>query len=128
MEAEAKFVKNTLRTPRKTLKGEGGHTMIVGHSLGGAYTNIVGPRAHIPTFALSPPGLYYGLKKFGLRETNDLYPYVTSIIPDHDPIPKADFQVGNLQNIPCTANIAGVGSQIQCHSAKRTLATLVMAW
>ena len=36
MEAEAKFVKNTLRTPRKTLKGEGGHTMIVGHSLGGA--------------------------------------------------------------------------------------------
>ena len=52
LEAEAKFVKNTLRQPRKKFNEKGGHTMIIGHSLCGAYTNIVGPRAHIQTFGM----------------------------------------------------------------------------
>ena len=37
------------------------------------------------------------------------------------------LKVGNVQNIPCTAKLTGLGSSIKCHSASRTLATLAMA-
>ena len=32
-----------------------------------------------------------------------------------------------MQNIPCTAQLTGIGSSIMCHSVKRTLAMLTMA-
>ena len=107
--------------------GPGGTTMVVGHSLGGCYTNIVGTLARVPTFALSPPGLYYGIRKFGIDYAAELYPWVQSIRPDHDPVPLADWQVGAVQNIPCTVELDGLGSRGACHSVLRTLSMLVSA-
>ena len=79
---------------RATRQGEpGGETIIIGHSLGGAYASIVGSLAEVPTFLLSPPGLYYGVKKFGIDDTDQLYGSICSVVPDNDPVPKADFQV-----------------------------------
>ena len=39
----------------------------------------------------------------------------------HTPLAQGDRVIGNVQNMPCTASGAG------CHSALRTLATLVLA-
>jgi hypothetical protein len=125
--AELKTVRDGQRR-RAAHQGEpGGETMIIGHSLGGAYASIVGSLAEVPTFLLSPPGLYYGVKKFGIRNTEQLYGSISSVIPDNDPVPKADVQVGSVQNIPCTAELTGIGSSIMCHSVSRTLAMLAMA-
>ena len=55
------------------------------------------------------------------------YPYLTAIIPDNDLVPLADFQKGLIQNIPCTADIRTTSDHIKCHSADRTLATLLLA-
>ncbi len=125
--AEVRQVKADLRAPPARFGAPGGTTMIVGHSLGGCYTNIVGALGEIPTFALSPPGLFYGIRKFGINKTADLYPYLQTIRPDFDPVPLADWQVGAVQNIPCTAVLDGLGSHIKCHSADRTLAMLAAA-
>jgi hypothetical protein len=81
---EVKHVTGGRRLPRTSQDSPGGQTMIVGHSLGGAYANIVGVLGEIPTFTLSPPGLFYGIKKFGIDNAADLYPYITALVPDMD--------------------------------------------
>ena len=93
----------------------------------GAYANIVGTLGEITTFTLSPPGLFYGIRKFGIDAANQLYPYVTSIVPDLDLVPLADFQVGNVQNVPCTAQVESFSDHLKCHSALRTLSLLTLA-
>ena len=58
--------------------------MIVDHCCLYSYANIVGVLGEIPTFTLSPPGLFYGIKKFGIDNAADLYPYITALVPDMD--------------------------------------------
>ena len=120
-------VRDGLRRKNTVAGGPGGQTMIVGHSLGGAYAQIVGGVGKVQTMTLSPPGLFYGLKKFGLNNITETYPYLSALIPDNDLVPLADFQKGNIQNIPCTAELNKMGDHILCHSAKRTLAMLLYA-
>lgn len=86
-----------------------------------------GTLGKIHTFTLSPPGLFYGIKKFGIESEEDLYPYVTSIVPDLDIVPTADYQIGNVQNVPCTADVDSFVDYGKCHSAMRTLALLIDA-
>jgi len=95
--AELEKTKNGKRKMPARSGDAGGTTMIIGHSLGGAYASIVGSIAKVPTFLLSPPGLYFGVKKFGIRHTSQLYESISSIVPDFDPVPAADYQVGNVQ-------------------------------
>jgi hypothetical protein len=42
-------------------------------------------------------------------------------------VPLADFQKGNIQNIPCTAKVLTFADHIHCHSADRTLSALAYA-
>ena len=58
--------------------------LIVDHCCLYSYANIVGVLGEIPTFTLSPPGLFYGIKKFGIDNAADLYPYITALVPDMD--------------------------------------------
>ena len=107
-----------VRAARSARPPTTGHTtMVVGHSLGGSYANIVGSLARVPTFTFSPAGLYYGVKKFGLEEPADVYPFVSSLIPDKDPVPQADDQVGASQCIDDSC-AAIVRSSATSHAAQ----------
>ena len=69
---EVKEVRNGLRKKPSRSGEKGGQVLIVGHSLGGAYAQIVGALGEIQTMSLSPPGLFYGIKKFGINNISQV--------------------------------------------------------
>jgi hypothetical protein len=107
---------------------DGWSHVIVGHSLGGAYANVIAARAGALSFALSPPGLYFGTKKMGLHSLRDLTSYLVSVIPEFDLVPEADGQFGTIAHVPCTVSdtLNGVSKAIECHGSARTLSMLVL--
>jgi hypothetical protein len=112
----------------KYKRDDGWSHVIVGHSLGGAYANVVAARAGALSFALSPPGLYLGTKKMGLSSLSDLTSFLVSVIPEYDLVPAADGHYGTIAHIPCTVpdELDGVSKALECHGSARTLAMLVL--
>ena len=107
-------------------------TIIAGHSLGGAYANILAALLEIPSVTFSPPGLEYVSRSVGIdsKQLSLARSYVLSILPEHDLVTKVDVQIGTRVDIPCTALDGGSGSAAstaQCHTPMRTLTTLIMA-
>ena len=71
---------------------------VIGHSLGGATSGIVGAKMNIRSFNVEPPGTIYSAMKFQI--SNGLQPIhqsSTSIVRDYDPVPMVDLQVIMLQ-------------------------------
>ena len=67
---------------------------VIGHSLGGATSGIVGAKMNIRSFNVEPPGTIYSALKFKIP--NGLQPIhqsSTSIVRDYDPVPMVDLQV-----------------------------------
>jgi hypothetical protein len=103
-------------------------TILTGHSLGGFYANLVAGLTHTPSFTFSAPGLKMVSKEIGIKDVQaDLYSYVINIVPEYDPVPGTDKQVGTRVDIPCTMELTSISSIGNCHSDLRTLAMLVMA-
>ena len=104
-------------------------TIVAGHSLGGAYANILAALLEIPSVSFSPPGLEYVSRSVGIdaQQLSLARSYITSIIPEHDLVTSVDKQIGTRVDIPCTAPLDSTASGAQCHAPMRTLSTLVMA-
>eukprot|EP00928_Gymnodinium_smaydae_P002254 TRINITY_DN1079_c0_g1_i2.p1 TRINITY_DN1079_c0_g1~~TRINITY_DN1079_c0_g1_i2.p1 ORF type:complete len:638 (-),score=165.83 TRINITY_DN1079_c0_g1_i2:381-2243(-) len=99
-----------------------GHQMVVtGHSLGGVLAALVGAVTESPTVAISPPGEYYTLDRFNIKqplfERN-----VVVVKPNKDVVPQVDEQIGMVQKIDCAVSALG------CHSIVRTTCELVRTW
>ena len=103
--------------------------VVTGHSLGGAYANIVAARAGISAISFSPPGLYLGTRKMGMKFTSDLFSHLTNVIPEYDIVPKADGHAGTIAHIPCSisSQATAIEKGIACHSMHRTLGILALA-
>ena len=108
-------------------RDEGWNTVVLGHSLGGSYANLVGAIAQVPTFALSPPGLLQISKNAGVKDLELAKSFLPSLVPSGDPIAMVDEQVGTRVDIPCTVPIKYISGGMGCHSMHRTLSTLAMA-
>jgi len=103
-------------------------TVLTGHSLGGSYANLVAGLTQTPSFTFSAPGLKMISKEIGIKDVQtDLYSYVINVVPEYDPVPVTDKQVGTRVDIPCTKELTSIASIGSCHSDLRTLAMLVMA-
>lgn len=104
-------------------------TIVVGHSLGGSYANILAALLEIPSFTLSPPGLQYISRSLQINQKRlELAKsYSMSILPQWDLVTRVDHIIGTTVQIPCTVDFKGTTDLVKCHSPMRTLSTLIMA-
>ena len=109
-------------------KANGWSHVVVGHSLGGAYANVIAARVGVQSFSLSPPGLYLGTRKMGIQSIADLSSHVISVVPEGDLVPTTDGHAGTIAHIPCTVRgTDAIAKAVRCHSSSRTLAMLALA-
>ena len=55
--------------------------MLTGHSLGGSVSNIVAARFALKSVSFSPPGIYYGHLKFGIKSVDSIDQQVFRCVP-----------------------------------------------
>jgi hypothetical protein len=108
-------------------RDQGWNTVVLGHSLGGSYANLVGAIAQVPTLAFSPPGLLQISKNAGVKDLELAKSFLTSLVPSGDPIAMVDEQVGTRVDMPCTVPIKYFSDFAGCHMPHRTLSILAMA-
>ncbi|GAB5358055.1 hypothetical protein AAMO2058_000426200 [Amorphochlora amoebiformis] len=101
----------------RDLNSQGKNVVMTGHSLGGTIAGIVGVDNRVPGLYLSPPGMFYSNKRFGIS-LNDVMQFNTVIVPQQDAITNVDNQWGDIQNIRCT------GSVTECHEVNRNICTI----
>ena len=91
--------------------------------------NIIAARAGIRSFALSPPGLFFGTQKMGVDSFADLSSHTVSVIPEWDMVPTADGHAGTVIHVPCSVprTMSNIKKSVACHSCSRTLAMLALA-
>ncbi|CAK0827800.1 unnamed protein product, partial [Prorocentrum cordatum] len=110
-----------VRELKRRVRGEGGEgaLYVVGHSLGGGFAQLVGALENVTAVTFSAPGLYATERIFwsppGLSR---LRHSGVNVVPDGDPVPKVDSQVGTVLKIDCD------GSAMSCHSILSTLCEL----
>jgi len=108
-------------------KGDGWSAVVLGHSLGGVYANLLGASLQIPTFTFSPPGILQISRNAGVEHLELSKSFLTSLVPKGDPVPLMDKQVGTRVEFPCTVPVNYFTDVAGCHKAERTLAMLVLA-
>ncbi|ORX82199.1 alpha/beta-hydrolase [Anaeromyces robustus] len=91
---------------------------LTGHSLGGGIAGIIASTLGIPSIAFSSPGLGYSYKSYNITLEN-LSQYFLNIIPNKDPVPCIDSQIGQIQNIMCYKE-----NFVECHLLNTTKHTL----
>eukprot|EP01062_Namystynia_karyoxenos_P023310 TRINITY_DN19006_c0_g1_i1.p1 TRINITY_DN19006_c0_g1~~TRINITY_DN19006_c0_g1_i1.p1 ORF type:complete len:749 (+),score=159.53 TRINITY_DN19006_c0_g1_i1:130-2376(+) len=83
------------------LRAEGQReVIIVGHSLGGGLSQIIGARMGIPAVSMSGPGVVTLAHKLGVTR-RDIDRYVTSVEPTNDLVPMIGSQGGSRLSVPC---------------------------
>ncbi|KAJ3081893.1 hypothetical protein HK102_002069, partial [Quaeritorhiza haematococci] len=92
--------------------------IMTGHSLGGAVAGIVATRMGVPVIGFSAPGLAYSSLTYDVG-LNSLMKTMINIVPWHDPVPRFDYQMGFIQDIPCDG-----ADPAKCHSLEHTMETL----
>lgn len=60
------------------------NVILTGHSLGGSVANIVGSKYWLKSVSFSPPGIYWGHRKFGIKSIDRIDAEVYSIVPERD--------------------------------------------
>ncbi|CAK0877768.1 unnamed protein product [Prorocentrum cordatum] len=102
---------------------EGSVFYTVGHSLGGGYAQLAGAvEENITAVTFSAPGLHSTRRIFDPSPSKSaLRRAGVNVVPDNDPVPKVDAQVGTVLKIDCG------GSAVGCHSIMSTLCELSAA-
>jgi len=94
-----------------------------GHSLGGAFAEILGARQNIPAVGFSAPGQFYLMKTYGiLRES--VSQNVVTIMPSLDPVPHVASHLDMVQRIQCRDAQGVHRKPWSCHSLDNTMCEL----
>lgn len=97
------------------------NVVLIGHSLGGGLSAIVGHLTGLPATSFNGPGwVLSGSARFGITDALDSSPLETVIIPDLDVVPRIDVHNGNVQSIRCNSK-----DPLACHSIVRVCCELV---
>jgi hypothetical protein len=92
---------------------------ISGHSLGGGLASIIGQMLGLPAVSFSGPGTWITAGPLGLPDPPQ--PQLEFVVvPELDPVPRADDHVGTVAAIKCRSSDPG-----SCHSIERTCCELL---
>ncbi|CAK0904343.1 unnamed protein product [Prorocentrum cordatum] len=104
--------------------------ILTGHSLGGGIAQIVAARTGIPALVWSAPGILFSAHRFA---KNVQHPWselirfeelakrsVTVVVPDLDPVPRVDEQIGMVQPVECRGRDGKLPFPWDCHPIKKT--------
>ncbi len=107
--------------------------VLTGHSLGGGLARIVAAVSHVPNIAFSPPGVAQSFYKFVYNEMESssdlsnaaklLHHESVAVLPENDPVPTVDTQVGLIQRISC--DVSAQALQNACHMLEGTIVNLL---
>ena len=108
LEGNAQYYKGVLEYVRSIKDRQ---VVLTGHSLGGGLARIVAAIEHLPNVAFSPPGVAQSYYKFVYNEMETsaeladaaklLHHESIAVLPENDPVPTVDTQVGLIQRIGC---------------------------
>eukprot|EP00927_Polykrikos_kofoidii_P046609 TRINITY_DN40791_c0_g1_i1.p1 TRINITY_DN40791_c0_g1~~TRINITY_DN40791_c0_g1_i1.p1 ORF type:complete len:709 (+),score=50.49 TRINITY_DN40791_c0_g1_i1:120-2129(+) len=96
--------------------------VLTGHSLGGTFAQVAASRTGIPALVWSSPGTKFMARAFNLSEQNGKK--TVNIIPEKDPVPQVDMQLGVVQPIECrklNGISVGVADAMDCHDPRRSV-------
>eukprot|EP00927_Polykrikos_kofoidii_P071375 TRINITY_DN67640_c0_g1_i1.p1 TRINITY_DN67640_c0_g1~~TRINITY_DN67640_c0_g1_i1.p1 ORF type:complete len:1462 (+),score=156.61 TRINITY_DN67640_c0_g1_i1:104-4489(+) len=88
--------------------------VLTGHSLGGAFAQIVAAQTGVNALVWSAPGSYYSQAMFNMT-TEATQRTVTVIAPDSDQVAMVDRQAGAVQPIQCRKKDGQAGLPTLCH-------------
>eukprot|EP00520_Triparma_pacifica_P000869 CAMPEP_0118648814 /NCGR_PEP_ID=MMETSP0785-20121206/9366_1 /TAXON_ID=91992 /ORGANISM="Bolidomonas pacifica, Strain CCMP 1866" /LENGTH=978 /DNA_ID=CAMNT_0006541051 /DNA_START=204 /DNA_END=3136 /DNA_ORIENTATION=+ len=107
--------------------------VLTGHSLGGGLARIVAAVERLPNVAFSPPGVAQSYYKFvydeisdfdELRKTGSMLHHMSiAVLPENDPVPTVDTQVGLIQRVGCDSSKQAM--QNACHMLEGTISELL---
>jgi len=132
LSSSADYYKGVLEYVR-SIKEDGRQVVLTGHSLGGGLARIVAAVERLPNVAFSPPGVAQSYYKFVYDEISDfdelrktgsmLHHQSIAVLPENDPVPTVDTQVGLIQRIGCDASKQAM--QNACHMLEGTISDLL---
>jgi len=93
------------------------NVVFTGHSLGGAFAQVLGQRMGLPSVVFSSPGVYYTSTKFGISDERKLA-NVVNVIPRQDAVTWLDEQAGTVVKIDCMRTVT------ECHKLRLILCAL----
>ncbi|GMH63592.1 hypothetical protein TL16_g03756 [Triparma laevis f. inornata] len=130
LEGNAQYYKGVLEYVRSIKDRQ---VVLTGHSLGGGLARIVAAIEHLPNVAFSPPGVAQSYYKFVYNEMETsaeladaaklLHHESIAVLPENDPVPTVDTQVGLIQRIGC--DVSAQAMQNSCHMLEGTISDLL---
>lgn len=104
-------------------KWPGDAFVATGHSLGGAFAELLGARLKIPAVGFSAPGQFYMMKTYKIDRESVSQNLVT-IMPSLDPVPHVAKHLDMVQKIQCRDEHGVHRKPWSCHSLDNTICEL----
>jgi len=122
--AQHEIIHNLQETKKQLEKKWPGDAFVAtGHSLGGAFAELLGARLKIPAVGFSAPGQFYMMKTYKIDRESVSQNLVT-IMPSLDPVPHVAKHMDMVQHIQCRDENGVHRKPWSCHSLENTMCEL----
>lgn len=122
--AQHEIIHNLQETKQQLEKKWPGDAFVAtGHSLGGAFAELLGARLKIPAVGFSAPGQFYMMKTYKIDRESVSQNLVT-IMPSLDPVPHVAKHMDMVQHIQCRDENGVHRKPWSCHSLENTMCEL----
>jgi len=118
------IIKHLTKTKKSLLERHRGDALVItGHSLGGAFAELLGALEDVPAIGFSAPGQFYLMRSYGV-ERESVSQNIVTIMPSLDPVTHVASHLDMVQRIQCRRQNGSPRFAGDCHKIGNTMCEL----